>query len=374
MDGEFIYLDYSSTTKADRSVLDRFSFLAENYSANPNSNHSFGIEVKGIVEDAIKNIGDYFGVCYDEIIFTSGASESNNLAIKGIAQNSGRKRIITTQLEHSSVFGPIGYLQKSGYKVDFVCLNTDGTVNIEHLKSLVSGDVLLVSIGAVDPETGIRQPIEKIGLILKEKEGTYFHSDITQCLGKVPVDLANVDFASFSGHKIYCFKGIGGLIKKRDIKITPLIHGGKSTTIYRSGTPQTELIGSLARSFDLFKTTLDEKYEYVSGLNKRLRDELLKYEDTAVNSSEQAIPHILNVSVAGRKADDTQKFFTSNGIFISTKTACASDADLSKSVMAITGDEKRAASSVRISLSYKTTEVELEKFIEIFRQYIGIRK
>ena len=366
-----IYLDYSATTKTDQRVLECFNALAENYSANPNSSHALGVEVKGIIDDAIKNLADYFGVHPDEIIFTSGASESNNLAIKGIAENSGRKQIITTQLEHSSVFGPIGYLQKSGYKVDFVSLKDNGTVDIEHLKSLISGDTLLISIGAVDSETGTRQPVEEIGLLLKEKEEIYFHSDITQCLGKIPIDLTNIDLASFSGHKIYCLKGIGGLIKKQNIKMTPLIHGGKSTTIFRSGTPQTELIGSLARSFDLFNATLDEKYDYVAGLNKKLQNELLKYTYVAVNSSERAIPHILNVSIVGRKADDTQKYFAEHNIFISTRTACASNEDLSKSVLATTKDEARAASSVRISLSYKTTEEELEEFIEIFRQYMG---
>jgi len=367
---DVIYLDYSATTKPDEKVLHYFNYLAENNFANPNSNHSLGLESKTMIENAILNISGFLGVHLDEIIFTSGASEANNLAIKGIPLNNNRKQIITTGLEHSSIFGPIGYLQKLGYQIDFVQLTKEGIVDIEHLKTLLSENTFLVSIGAVDSEIGLRQPIEEIGLILKEEPDIYFHSDITQCLGKAEIDLSHVDLASFSGHKIYCFKGIGGLIKKKKVKLSPLIHGGKSTTIFRSGTPSTELIGSLSESFNLFKSTLAEKYSSVEKLNKQLRKALIKHPTVFINSTAHSIPHILNISIVDANATDIQKYFESHNVFISTKTACASSEDLSRSILTLTKDPKRAASSIRISLSYQTTAEELVKFIKLFNQYM----
>ena len=365
-----IYLDYSATTKPDEKVLHHFSYLAENKFANPNSNHLLGLKTRALIEEAVSNISEFLGVDADEVIFTSGASEANNLAIKGVTLNSNRKQIITTGLEHSSVLGPIGYLQKLGYKIDFVHLTKEGIVDIEHLQSLLSEDTLLVSIGAVDSEIGIRQPIEEIGLMLKEDPNVYFHSDITQCLGKAEIDLSYVDLASFSGHKIYCFKGIGGLIKKKKIKLLPLIHGGKSTTVFRSGTPSTELISSLSESFNLFKTKLEENYLYVKSLNTKLRKELAKHRNVFINSTAHSIPHILNVSIIDVNANDIQKYFECQHVFISTKAACASSVDLSKSILALTKDPKRAASSIRISLSYKTDEEELTRFIQLFNNYM----
>jgi len=365
-----IYLDYSATTKPDDQVLHHFNDLVSNNFANPNSSHLLGLEAKTLIDDGILNISEFFGVDPTEVIFTSGASEANNLAIKGIASNSDRKQIITTALEHSSIFGPIGYLQKLGYQIDFVNLTKEGVVNLEHLRSLLSEDTLLVSIGAVESEIGIRQPIEEIGLILREYPDIHFHSDITQCLGKGFIDLSHVDLASFSGHKIYCFKGIGGLIKKKKIKLSPLVHGGKSTTIFRSGTPATELISSLSESFNLFKGTLEANYLYVENLNKKLRKKLAEYSNVFINSTAYSIPHILNISIIGINANEIQKYFEKHHIFFSTKTACASNEDLSRSILTLTQDPKRAASSIRISISYKTTEEELIRFCKLFDQYM----
>jgi len=367
---EIIYLDYSATTKPDTTVLRHFNDLVQNKFANPNSNHSLGLVAKEVIDDAIANISNVLGVEPDEIVFTSGASEANNLAIKGITLNNDRKQIITTGLEHSSIFGPIGYLQKVGYQIDFIKLKKDGIVDEQHLKSLLSDRTLLVSVGAVDSEIGIRQPIEEIGLMLQNYPEVIFHSDITQCLGKAEIDLTHVDFASFSGHKMYCFKGIGGLIKKKNIKLSPLIHGGKSTTIYRSGTPPTELISSLSESFNLFKTNLGANYLYVKKLNDKLRSELTKYPNVFINSTAYSIPHILNISIINANSNDIQKYFEKHNIFISTKAACASSEDTSKNILSLTNDRKRATSSIRISLSYKTDEKELNSFIKLFDKYM----
>lgn len=359
-----IYLDYSATTKTDQQVLDKINYFAQNYYANPNSKHKIGQATFQEIEKAQTKITNYFKIKPQELIFTSGATEANNLAIKGIFTNN-KRHIITTPLEHSSVYGPIGYLQKQGCIIEIVPLKADGTVDINKLEQMLTEDTFLVSIVAVDSELGIRQPIEEIGLLLKNYKHLSFHSDITQCLGKEAINLENIDLASFSGHKIYCPKGIGGLIIRENIKIEPLIHGGKSLSTYRAGTPQTELIGALSEGFNLFNHDLQEKKEYVTKLNSKIKKHLKKYPSIKINSTLKAIPHILNISLLNKDANFIQQYFEKHNIYISTKTACASDTNLSKSVLTITNDKKRASSSIRISLSYKTTEEEIIYFLAI---------
>ena len=237
-----VYLDYSATTKASDEVLDSF-IKATKYSGNPNSLHKLGSDALGLIDASTNQIAALLGVDKSEVIYTSGASESNNTAIKGVClAHPNKKHIITTPLEHSSIYGPINFLVDLGYSVDFVKIKENGLVDIDNLKELINDDTILVSIGCVNSEIGIRQPVEKIGSLLKGYKQIYFHSDLTQAIGKCKVDLTNIDLASFSGHKIFGIKGSGCLIKKKSVSITPLIHGGKSTTSYRSGTPATELI------------------------------------------------------------------------------------------------------------------------------------
>lgn len=354
-----VYLDYSATTMIDSKVLEAFNKASKNYYENPNSNHDAGIEANKLISEAIKNICNYFNIKDDEIIFTSGASESNNTVFKSLI-GSKRKEIITTNLEHSSIYGPISYLQENGFIIHFVEINDKGIVDLKSLKSLINENTALVSIGAVNSEIGIRQPIEEIGKLLKKYKDVLFHSDITQCLGKTKIDLTNVDLASFSGHKLYAPKGIGGLIKKRKVNLIPLIHGGKSTTIYRSGTPQTELIISLSESFNLFNNTLEEKYKYIESLNKKIKKHISKYKNISINSNEHSIPHILNISFLGKSSDIIQNYFNSNNIYISTQTACSINEDYSKTVYNLTKDMNKAKASIRISLSYKTTNKEID--------------
>ena len=370
MKKDYIYLDYSATTKPDKKVLNYFCNISENNYANPNSKHILGTTAHKIIDKATKTITEYFNIEPDELIYTSGASESNNTIFKGLTKDN-RKHIITSPLEHSSIYGPIGYLQKKGYKISIAPLNNNGTIDIDALERMITKDTFLVSIVAVDSEIGTRQPIEKIGEMLKKYPDIYFHSDITQLVGKDNLSLDNIDLASFSGHKIFCFKGIGGLIKKKHIKIEPLIHGGKSVTKYRSGTPQTALIGSLGKSFSLFVNKINSNKEYVKELNSIIRKHLEKYEKIKINSPDIAIPNVLNISFIGKEPNRIQKYFQDNKIIISTKTACSNDEGLSKSVYNITKDEERAKSSVRISLSYKTTKKEVEYLLKVIDRLMG---
>ena len=214
-----IYLDYSATTPVNQDVLDSFIKACNRYPGNPNSLHKLGVESKNMIDKATNQIASIMGVKNEEIIYTSGSSESNNLAIKGIClmyQNRG-KHIITTDLEHSSIYGPIDYLLKLGFEVSYVKLTQEGFVDLEHLKSLMRDDTILVTINSVNSELGIQQPINEIGVLLKCYPKCYFHVDMTQSVGKVKVNCENIDLISFSAHKFFGLKGIGVLIKKDKI-------------------------------------------------------------------------------------------------------------------------------------------------------------
>ena len=366
-----IYLDYSATTMTSREVLDSFVQSSTKYIGNPNSLHKLGVEANNLINKATSQIANILGVKENEIIYTSGASESNNLALKGIAhkyQNRG-KHIITTNFEHSSIYGPLTFLSELGFDVDFVESDDNGIVDLENLKNLIRDDTILVSVGAINSEIGIKQPIDEIAAVIKKcNNKTFFHVDITQAVGKIKLDLKNVDLASFSAHKFFGIKGIGALIKKENINIEPLIHGGKSTTIYRSGTPTLPLIVSTAKALRLAYEDIDKKYNHVLELNKYLKNELSKIKNIHINSNDLCIPHILNLSVIGIKPETFLHALEEYDVYISTQTACSKSGSHSKSVYALTHDENIASSSIRISISYITTKEEIDKFIEIFKE------
>lgn len=363
------YFDYSATTKTDKEVLDRFNEVSEKYFGNANSSYKFALDCKKIIDDTSDIISNYFNVLPNEIIYTSGASEANNLAIKGTAELTNKKHIITTKIEHSSVVSTLSYLQTKGYKIDFVNMTKEGQVDIEHFKSLINDDTFLVTMCGVDSELGIKQPIDEIGKILKDYDDIIFHVDITQCLGKIPIDLENIDLASFSGHKIYAPKGIGGLIKKNTVKLSPLIHGGKSTTVYRSGTPQNELIAALGKAFEILMPNVEKNYEYIADLNKYLKEKL---KDIALfNSTDKSIPNVLNLSIPNVNKHDIQDYLSQREIYVSLNTACSLNNDYSKAVYELYNDMDRAKSSIRVSLSYKTTKEEIDYLVENIRGYIN---
>lgn len=363
-----VYLDYSANTPVNEDVLDTFYKVMKKYLGNPNSLHSLGVSAKELIDASTEQIADILKVKKNEIIYTSDSSEANNLAIKGIAlkyQNRG-KHIITTSLEHSSIYGPLNYLQTLGFDIDFVDTHSDGTVDLDALKKIIREDTILVTINAVNSELGILQPINEIGKIIKNNSKAFFHVDMTQAVGKIPLDLTNVDLASFTAHKFFGINGIGCLIKKDKIVLEPLIHGGKSTTIYRSGTPCTALIASMSKALRLAYKDIQENYDYVSKLNSFLKEELQKYKNVYINSTDKSIPHILNFSVVGIKPETMLHALERHEIYISTQSACSSTNAFSKAVMALTNSMDRAKSSMRISISHVTTKEELIKFLEVF--------
>ncbi len=365
-----VYLDYSATTPVNSEVLDSYVKASYKYPGNANSLHRLGVEANEMIEKSTKQIADILGVKETEIIYTSGSSESNNLAILGTClkyQNRG-KHILTSPLEHSSIYGPLSFLEKQGFEVTTLPVDSEGRIALEDIKKNLRSDTILVTVNAVNSELGVRQPIEEIATLLKEYPKCYFHVDMTQAIGKIDCSLKDIDLVSFSAHKFYGLKGIGVLVKKENIEIEPLIHGGKSTTKYRSGTPALPLIVSLAKALRLAVTDQAMKEEDVRKKNEYLRSQLTKYEFVRINSPKEAIPHILNISILGVKPETMLHALEEDDIFISTQSACSSSRSLSEAVLAVTKDQKRASSSIRISLSPLTTQEELDFFLTSFEK------
>ncbi len=365
-----VYLDYSATTPVNKEVLDSFNKASLEIIGNANSTHKLGIKANNLISQASKQISNLLNLIDKEIIYTSSASESNNLAIKGIAfkyANRG-KHIITSYYEHSSVKEVLEYLKTLGYEISYVKTLENGLIDLEDLKKLIREDTILVTINAISSEIGLKEPIEEIGEILNNYPKCFFHVDLTQSIGKVNINLDNVDLASFSAHKIYGLKGIAALIKKNNIELTPLIHGGKSTTLFRSGTPAHPLIASLAKALRLSLENIDSHYEYVLKLNQKIKENLQKYDNVYLNSNDYSIPHILNISIKGVKAESFMNALEEYDIYVSTKSACSDINSYSESVYKLTNDLERAKSSIRISLSHLTTEEEIDYFLESFKK------
>lgn len=373
MNEEYIYLDYASNTPVDKDVLNTFNEITLKYFANPNSTHILGKvtneKIQKTTENIIKELSKKANLDENmEIIYTSGSSESNNLAIKGIAKSykENGKHIISTFLEHSSVSSPLTYLKEQGYEIDIVNITNEGKVDLEHLKSLIRKDTILVSICYIDSEVGIVQPIEEIAKIVKEYPNCFFHVDCTQAVGKINIDLKNIDLISFAPHKFYGLNGFGALIKNKEIVLEPLINGGASTTIYRSGTPVIGQICALEKALEISFNNLEEREKYVKNINKKLRENLSKYKDVKINTISDENPFILNISVNGVKATEFKNKLEEYGVCISIKSACTITITPSRIVMAMTHDRKRALASFRISLSHLVKESEINKFLEIF--------
>ena len=363
-----IYLDYSANTPVDARVLEQFCAVERRCIGNANSHHQAGSAAKAEIDAATIKIASLLGVQPAEIIYTSGASEANNFALKGLARLSRHAgmHIISTPLEHSSVSGTLTALQEQGYEIDLLDVKQDGTVDLEHLKDLLRPDTICVAITLVDSELGVVQPVQEIAAILKAYPHCHLHVDATQAVGKIPVSFEGVDTISLTAHKFYGLNGIGLLIKRRNLALEPLIHGGESTTIYRSGTPTVALASSLACALDLAVTDLPGRVGHVAKLNAELRAALSTYPLVRINSPEHAIPHVLNLSVRNVKGTVFQRELDAKGVCVSVKSACSSDGLPSRAVFAVSRDRRNALSSWRISLSHLTTEDEIKAFLQAF--------
>lgn len=334
-----IYLDYSATTKINEEVLE---ITTKDILAKASQE-----EIKAC-QDQIRKILN----TDHEIIFTSGSTESNNHALKSVLTNP-KTEIITTKLEHSSINETLKYLETKGKKIIYAPLK-DGIVDLESLENLITENTALITICAVNTETGMQNPINAIGKLAKDKK-VLFHTDMTGSIGKIPIPLENVDLSSTSSHKFYGPKGIGLLIKNKNVKIDKLI---KQERTYNLG-----LIKGLTKALTLALENQDENLKKVKKLNIYLKENLKSIQGITINSNQNSIPHILNISIDSYKPETFLHYLEMDDIYISTLSACAKD-NYSKAILAITNDEKKAKTSVRISLSHLTKKQDLDKLIE----------
>lgn len=363
-----IYLDYAASTPVDKEVIDLYYDVTSKYFANPNSNHKLGRRALKVIDDSTCEIASLLGVLEDEIIYTSGATEANNLAIKGICnryRNYGKHIIIST-LEHNSITSSVTSMQEAGFDIDLVSITKDGLVDIEALRRLIRDDTILVSICSVDSEIGLVQPIEEIARLLKKYPHTYFHTDASQAIGKVQIDYSDVDLITIAPHKFYGLPGTGVLVKKKNVSLKPLIEGGKSTTLFRSGTPVVGEIAAVSKSLSLAISMQSERYDYVKRLNDIIREHLSGYENIYINSTKNSLPFTLNFSIKNVKALKFAKMLEDRDVYISTKTSCCPLYTPSKLVYALTRDKSLASTSLRLSLSHLTSFKEIEEFLQIF--------
>ena len=361
-----IYLDYSATTPVLKEVLDSYNKVTIDYFGNPNSLHSLGVKSRELLNSATKQISNIFKIKEEEIIYTSGSTEANNLALIGCALAHGKRgsHIVVSKLEHESIYGICNYLESIGFYIDYVKNTADGVIDLDDLKGLVNENTILVSICAVNSELGIRQPLKTIKQVInKENPNTIFHSDMTQAVGKIPINLSDVDMASMSGHKIYGPKGIGMLYKKIGINIKPILYG--SNKDIRPVTPALPLIVSFSKALRIANSDLDKKESTIKKHNDKICEFLSGYPKILINKTPYSIPNILNISLMNIKPETFIHALEKHDVYVSSNTACSSG-KISSAVLGVYGDKKRALTTIRISLSYMTTNEEINEFINIF--------
>ncbi len=364
-----VYLDYSATTPVLPEVLDSYNKVTEEYFGNPNSLHSLGVKAHELLESANKQVSELLNIKEDEFFYTSGATESNNLAIIGAALTYKRygNRILVSTMEHPSIYGICKHLEKLGFIIDYVNVTNEGVIDFDDLKNKVTKDTILVSICAVNSEVGARQPLKTVRQVIrKNNENCILHSDMTQAIGKVNINVNDVDLATISSHKIYGPKGIGFLYKTRGLVLTPLLYGHDDYLV--PGTPPLPLIVSFAKALRLALKDINKKEETVKKYYDKIVEHMGNYPRIVINSSKYCIPHILNISLMDIKPETFIHALEKDEVYVSSNTAC-SKGKKSESVYQMTHDDKRSETTIRISISPYTMPSEITEFLESFDKH-----
>ena len=366
-----IYLDNAATTKPNQAVLDSFLKVSEKAYYNANSPHQMGLQSEKILLQAKSRVKEMLNLNNNtDVIFTSGATESNNIALKGIAL---RKKqfanvIITSVLEHPSVLEVMRYLETQGFILKYVNVTPNGQIDINHLEQLMTDNVGLVTCMYVNNVMGQIQPIKEIGSLLKQYPKAHFHVDGVQALGKIPMQLENVNSVSFSGHKFNGLKGQGILIIDNKEKIEPTVFGGGQEYGIRSGTVNLAMNVSLVKAMEIAIQNLNELNHRLSRYNKVIRESLSQYKGVYINSPENSAPHILNIAFPGVKGEVLVNAFSKLDIMVSTTSACSSKREkLNEVLLAMDIEDNRIEGSVRLSMGETTTEKDIEEFKDKFK-------
>ncbi len=372
-----IYLDYAATTPVDPRVLDAMlPYFREHY-GNPSSIHHIGRQARQAVDDARRTIARFLQCRPAEIYFTSGGTEANNLAIQGIARANRNKghHIITTAIEHPSVLETVRLLESEGFDVTYLYPDSDGLISPEQLEKAIRRETILVSVMMVNNEIGVRQPLAELIRVAKAN-GILFHTDAVQGFGKFPLDLQNlpVDALSFSAHKIYGPKGIGGLFLRKGVAIKPLMGGGGQENGLRSGTLNVPGIVGLAKATMLMETEGKRDFEHVASLARYFLDELQqRIPDAVVNGSpEYRSPYILNISFPNCDNQALQMHLDMEGIAVSTGSACHSGTvEASHVLKALRLPDDRIQSALRFSLGRFTQKADIDHTLDVLQKAVN---
>ncbi|SJN17620.1 Cysteine desulfurase [Marinilactibacillus psychrotolerans 42ea] len=364
-----IYLDNSATTKIDSSVLETFNRVNKLYFGNPSSLHELGETTTGLLTQSRRLIAETMGVQSEEIFFTSGGTEGDNWVVKGTALEKIHfgKHLITSEIEHPAVLESIKQLENLGWEVTYLPVDSRGIISVENLKRALREDTVLVSVMAVNNETGSIQPVEKIGEILKDYPSIHFHVDAVQAVGKIDLKLgeqSRIDMAVFSGHKFHGPKSTGFVYVKKGRKLAPLLSGGGQEAGRRSGTENVPGIVAMAKAL---KITSEKQIKIQSKLTIELEEYLDKKKNIEIFSPKHRAPHILCFGIKGIKGEVLVHALEKKGVFVSTTSACSSKKKTESSTLLAMGIPKiTAETAIRVSLSEENTQEELEKFIKIF--------
>ena len=365
-----IYLDHAATTPVKPEVLDAMMPYFTQSFGNPSSIYQVAQINKKAIDDARETIAKHLGANTNEIFFTSGGTEADNWAIKGIVEANKNKgnHIITTKIEHHAVLHTCEYLEKQGFEVTYLDVNEEGVIDLEALKAAIKDTTILISIMYANNEVGTIMPIKEIGAIAKE-HGIAFHTDAVQAIGQVRIDVKeqNIDALSLSGHKIYGPKGIGVLYIRRGLRITNLIHGGAQERGRRAGTENVPAIVGIAKAMELAYTDLEAKNERIKGLRDKLMNGILEsipYSKLNGSSTNRLVNNV-NIGFEFVEGESLLLLLDMNGVAASSGSACTSGSlDPSHVLLALGLPHEKAHGSLRLTLGEGTTEQEVDYVLE----------
>jgi len=365
-----IYFDYTATTPVLQEVLDTYIKFQKNFFANTNSLHKLGQESKFMLDKATNEIKDILGLKH-KIIYTTNATEANNLGIFGVVEKFNGGKVITTKIEHPSVYEVYKSLEEKGYEVVYLDVDENGIINLDELKHELNKDVLLVSIMWVNNIVGSIQPINEVIKLVKQYPKVKLHIDAVQGICKIrnDFDFNDIDILTFSGHKLFAPKGIGVLAVKENLELNSRLFGAKNQYGIKPGTLDLALVASLCKAIKIMYPKLDSHYEYVLKLNKYLREKLKTHKQIIINSKENSSPYIFNISIPKVQGETVVHLLEEEDIYVSTGSACSSKLKKpEKTIYAMTKSLELATSSIRISLSHLTTYEDIEKLVKVLEK------
>ena len=371
-----IYLDHAATTPMRREVIEAMQPYLSQYFGNPSSLHHFGKEAANAISDAREKAAHMLGARPDEVVFASGGTESDNLAVLGAAYaNRDRgKHIITTQIEHYAVLEPCRFLEREGWRVTYLPVDRSGMVDPEDVREAITDETVLISVMHANNEIGTIQPLKEIGVLAKER-GAYFHTDAVQTFSHIPiqVDEIHADLLSFSGHKFYGPKGVGGLYVRKGTAITPYLHGGYQEFRLRAGTENVAGIMGVGKAAQLATLEMDAQTAYITALRDRLVKSLLEIEGVRLNGHpSQRLPNNINITAELVDGEAMLINLDFKGIAVSTGSTCTAASKGPSHVLTAIGlSYEDARSALRITLGKDNTEQEIEYFLEVFKDVLS---